>query len=140
MWSNDVGCCEFHFYGFFIMNISVCFLEKVKIICFIHCYIFINVKHSFLKSTQFLYGIVLSWHGRTEILVPMLTFVHDGRGTSTNILIFATHAHLASLLLNTICCTSLATWRVSGPLHDRFRPLLHTCSHSPRDYAQVPNS
>jgi hypothetical protein len=35
----------------------------------------------------------------------MLTFVHDGRRTSTNIPIFATHAHLASLLLNTICCT-----------------------------------
>jgi hypothetical protein len=52
----------------------------------------------------------------TEILVQMLTFVHDGRGTSTNILIFATHSHLASLLLNTICFTSLATWRVSGPL------------------------
>ncbi|EFX87888.1 hypothetical protein DAPPUDRAFT_311290 [Daphnia pulex] len=42
MWSNAVGCCEFNFYGFFIMNISVCFLEK---------------------STQFLYGIVWSWHG-----------------------------------------------------------------------------
>jgi hypothetical protein len=52
----------------------------------------------------------------TEILVPMLTFVHDGRGTLFCILIFATHAHLASLLLNTICFTSLASWRVSGPL------------------------
>ncbi len=32
----------------FIINISVCFLEKVKIdICFMHCYIFINVKLSF---------------------------------------------------------------------------------------------
>jgi hypothetical protein len=128
------------FMFFLIMNISVCFLEKVKIICFIHCYIFINVKHLFLQSTLFLYGIVLYWHGRTEILVPMLTFVHDGRGTSTNILIFATHAHLASLLLNTICCTSLANWRVSGPLHVRFCPLLHTCSYSPRDHAQVPNN
>jgi hypothetical protein len=36
--------------------------------------------------------------------------------TFFSILIFATHAHLASLLLNTICFTSLATWRVSGPL------------------------
>jgi hypothetical protein len=26
-----VGCCEFHFYGFVIMNFSVCFLEKVNI-------------------------------------------------------------------------------------------------------------
>ncbi|EFX87351.1 hypothetical protein DAPPUDRAFT_235766 [Daphnia pulex] len=85
-------------------------------------------------STQFIYGIVLSC---TEILVPMLTFIHDERGTSTNILIFATHAHLAFLLLNTNCFTSLATWGVSGPLHDRFRPL---CSHSPQDYAQVPNN
>jgi hypothetical protein len=34
----------------------------------------------------------------------------------TSIPIFATHAHLASLLLNTIWFTSLATWRVSGPL------------------------
>jgi hypothetical protein len=36
MWSYAVGFCEFNFYGFFslpvlIMNISVCFLEKVKI-------------------------------------------------------------------------------------------------------------
>ncbi|EFX87524.1 hypothetical protein DAPPUDRAFT_311961 [Daphnia pulex] len=62
MWSNAVGCCEFHFYGFFIMNISVCFLEK---------------------STQFLYE---SCGPGTEILVPMLTFVHDGRGTSINVL------------------------------------------------------
>ncbi|EFX60768.1 hypothetical protein DAPPUDRAFT_341554 [Daphnia pulex] len=83
MWIYAVGCCEFHFYGFFslpvlIMNISVCFLEK---------------------SIQFLYGIVLSC---TEILVPLLAFARDGRGTFTNILNFATHAHLASLLLNNL--------------------------------------
>jgi hypothetical protein len=57
----------------------------------------------------------------TGSLVPMLTFVHDGRGTGLpsaffSILIFVTHAHLASLLLNTICFTSLAISRVSGPL------------------------
>jgi hypothetical protein len=40
--------------------------------------------------------------------------------TFFSILIFATHAHLASLLLNTICFTSLATWRVSGPLQWSF--------------------
>ncbi|XP_046654699.1 uncharacterized protein LOC124348516 [Daphnia pulicaria] len=28
MWSNAVSCCEFHFFGFVIMNLSVCFLEK----------------------------------------------------------------------------------------------------------------
>ncbi|EFX87070.1 hypothetical protein DAPPUDRAFT_312588 [Daphnia pulex] len=44
VWIYAVGCCEFHFYGFFslpvlIMNILVCFLEK---------------------STQYIYGIVLS--------------------------------------------------------------------------------
>jgi hypothetical protein len=53
----------------------------------------------------------------TEIFEPTLTFVHDGRGTSTKVLL---HPYLrdarASLLLNTICFTSLATWRVSGPL------------------------
>jgi hypothetical protein len=26
-----VGCCEFRFYSIFIMDISVCFSEKVKI-------------------------------------------------------------------------------------------------------------
>ncbi|EFX84268.1 hypothetical protein DAPPUDRAFT_239160 [Daphnia pulex] len=34
------------------------------------------------KSTQFLYG---SCGPGTEILVPMLAFAHDGRGTSTNV-------------------------------------------------------
>ena len=66
MWSNAVGCCEFHFYVYVIMNFSVCFLEKVKIwYAFIALFIFIlslmwNI--FFLQSTQFI-GIVWSWHG-----------------------------------------------------------------------------
>jgi hypothetical protein len=38
--------------------------------------------------------------------------------TFFSILIFATHSHLASLLLNTVCFTSLPTWRWRdcGPL------------------------
>ncbi len=61
----------------------------------------------------------------TEILVPMLTFVHDRRGTSTNVLLHpylrdarsSSLAHLrsASLLLNLLYFTG-KTWRVSGPL------------------------
>ena len=55
----------------------------------------------------------------TEILVPMLTFVHDEEELppmSSLILIFATSAHLASLLcMNcyTTCLTSLTSWITS---------------------------
>jgi hypothetical protein len=92
MWSNAVGCCEFHFYGFFIMNILVCFLEKVKIDMLYSFYITINVKHFFLFFLFFLFFFtehaVSLWNfcgPVTEILVPTLTFVHDGRGPSTNV-------------------------------------------------------
>ena len=45
IWRNTVGCCEFHFCGFFIMNISVCFLKKVRIDMFYSFLYFINVIH-----------------------------------------------------------------------------------------------
>ncbi|XP_046650457.1 uncharacterized protein LOC124341404 [Daphnia pulicaria] len=95
---------------FFIMNISVCFLEKSK-------------------------------QDPTDIFEPMLDFVHHRRGTSTNVLL---HPYLqdsssftASVLLmllvllhNFSCFT--------GEL-DHFR-CCDTCSHSPRDYGQVPHN
>ncbi|EFX82632.1 hypothetical protein DAPPUDRAFT_240916 [Daphnia pulex] len=42
----------------------------------------------------------------TDILESMLDFVHDRRGTSTNVLllIFKTYAHPASLLQRFLCC------------------------------------
>jgi uncharacterized membrane-anchored protein YitT (DUF2179 family) len=43
MRSKAVGCCDFLFYGLFIMKIAVCFLAKVKIDMLINCYISINV-------------------------------------------------------------------------------------------------
>ncbi len=61
----------------------------------------------------------------TEILVPMLTFVYDGRGTSINVLLHpylrdALSSSFTDSIHNLFYFTSLATWRVSGPLHDRF--------------------
>jgi hypothetical protein len=115
---------------FFIMNISVCFLEKVKIDMLFNFYIFINVT-LILQSKQ----------DPTDIFEPMLDFVHHRRGTSTNVLL---HPYLqdsssftASVLLmllvllhNFSCFT--------GEL-DHFR-CCDTCSHSPRDYGQVPHN
>jgi hypothetical protein len=50
MWSNAVGCCEFHFFGFVIMNFSVCFLEKVKIDMLYSFLYFHHVKHFFFTE------------------------------------------------------------------------------------------
>ncbi len=64
---------------------------------------------------QFLYGIVWSWHGDSCANTDSMT--EEGLpSTFFSILIFATHSHLASLLLNTVCFTSLPTWRDCGPL------------------------
>jgi hypothetical protein len=132
------------FFGFVIMNFSVCFLEKVKI-CFPHFYIFINVKHFFfffLQSTQFLCGIVWSWDGDSEILESTLVFVHDQRSAPS----LSSRRKLIQLLLhrfvhkNTIWLTSLTSWNTSVVGLVASVPLLHTCSHSPRDYAQVPDN
>jgi hypothetical protein len=112
----NMDCCEFHFYGFFIMNISVCFLEKVKI-DMLYSFLYFNLcKTFFLQSTQFLYGYVWSWHGDSCANADLCPW---RRGTSTNvfsILIFATSAHLASLLcINcySTCLTSLTSWITS---------------------------
>jgi hypothetical protein len=62
---------------FFIINISVCFLEKVKIDMLFKFYIFINVTHFFYRARKI----------TTDILKPMLDFVHERRGTSNNVLL-----------------------------------------------------
>jgi hypothetical protein len=68
MWIYAVGCCEFHFYGFFslsvlIMNILVCFLEKVKIdmlyslLYFHKCKTFVFTEHAvYLWNRAVLHG------------------------------------------------------------------------------------
>jgi hypothetical protein len=78
----------------------------------------------------------------TEIFVPMLTFVHDGRGTSINFLL---HPYLRKALSSSFTASRhnllyftghLAIFSTTSVIASF--PLLHTCSHSPRDYAQVP--
>ncbi len=54
-------------------------------ICFIHFYIFINVNHCFFYRARSFF--MESCGPGTKILVPILTFVHDGRGTSANVLL-----------------------------------------------------
>jgi hypothetical protein len=118
-----VGCCECHFYCFYIMNISVRFLEKVKIDMFYSFLYFINVIHFFVQSSQ-------DPHLWVEWLPP----------TFYSILIFAWSSHLASVLM-LLHNLSLLHWRVIlDHFSDRFRPLWHTCNHSPRDYGQVPDN
>ncbi len=65
-------------------------------------------------------SIYNAWHGDPWVNAG---FVHDRRGTSSNvrILIFMTYA---------ASCASLANKSFSV----RFRPLWNTCSHSPRDF------
>ncbi|EFX61957.1 hypothetical protein DAPPUDRAFT_271397 [Daphnia pulex] len=71
----------------------------------------------------------------TEILEPTLGFVHDQRSAPS----LSSRRKLIQLLLhrfvhkNTTCLTSLTSWNTSVVASV---PLLHTCSHSPRDYAQ----
>jgi hypothetical protein len=115
-----MDCCEFHFYGFFIMNISVCFLEKVKI-DMLYSFLYFNLcKTFFLQSTQFLYGYVWSWHGDSCANADLCP---------------SSFTALYELLHNLSYFTDeLDHFSV------RFRPLWHTCNHSPRDYAQVPNN
>ena len=119
MWSNAVGCCEFHFYGFFIINISVCFLEKVKIwYAFIALFIFI---FSLMLNIFFFTEHAVSLWNRVVLARRFLSqrwplsMTEEGLpSTFFSILILATHAHLTSLLLNTICFTSLASfWTTS---------------------------
>jgi hypothetical protein len=78
----------------------------------------------------------------TEILVPMLTFVHDGRGTSINVLL---HPYLRDALSSIFTASKHNLFYFTGDLASFLTTsviasfsLLHTCSHSPRDYAQVP--
>jgi hypothetical protein len=77
----------------------------------------------------------------TEILVPMVTFVHDGRGTSINVLL---HPYLGDARSSNFTASKHNLFYFTGEFldhfSDRFRPLLRTCSHSPRDYTQVPNN
>jgi hypothetical protein len=138
MWINAVSCCEFHFYGFVIMNFSVCFLEKVKIDMLSSFLYFHYVKKIFYRARSF---FVESCGPSTEILEPTLAFVHDGRGTSINVLL---HPYLRDTRSSNFTASKHNLFYFTGEFldhfSDRFRPLLRTCSHSPRDYAQVPNN
>jgi hypothetical protein len=94
-------------------------LKKGKDWYALFIYIFSLMKNIFfLQNTQFLYGIVWFWQARRFLCQCWpLSMTEEGLPpTFFSIIILMTHAHLASLLLNTICFTSLATWRVSGPL------------------------
>ncbi len=139
MW---ITCCGFHFYGFFIMSISVCFLEKVKIDILYSFLYFHSWKTLFYTehAVSLWNRVVLArrflcqcwpfpWQKRDFHQRPSLTSRHPPPSSSSLSSSFTASKHNFF--------TSLATWRVSGPLHDRFRPL---CSHSPRDYTQVPSN
>ncbi|EFX86026.1 hypothetical protein DAPPUDRAFT_237190 [Daphnia pulex] len=73
----------------------------------------------------------------TEILEPMMAFVHDQRSapslSSRRTLI--RFCFIASYTkIQSSCLTSLTSWNTSEVTSV---PLLHTCSHSPRDNAQA---
>ncbi|XP_046650476.1 uncharacterized protein LOC124341420 [Daphnia pulicaria] len=112
IWSNAVGCNGFHFYGFFIMDISV----------------------SLEKSTQFLYGIVWSWRRDS---CAMLTFIHDGRGTSTYV-----HPYLRDERSSSFTATKHNLFFFTGDLGEFLDHFMiasvrcYTCNYSPRDCAQ----
>ncbi|EFX85838.1 hypothetical protein DAPPUDRAFT_237409 [Daphnia pulex] len=95
------------------MNFSVCFLEKHAVS---------------LWSRVVLARIFLSH--------ATLAFVHDQRSAPS----LSSQLTLIQLVLhrfvhkNTTCLTPLTSWNT---LVVASVPLLHTCSHSPRDYAQV---
>lgn len=74
-----------------------------------------------------------SWHGDPWADAGL---VHDGRLILCTTDIFAKHAHPVSLLLLNLSCFT----DYLDNFCDRFRPLWHTCSHSPRNYAKVPNN
>ncbi|EFX68368.1 hypothetical protein DAPPUDRAFT_260227 [Daphnia pulex] len=97
------------------MNISVCFLEK----------------HAVSLWNRVGPG--------TEILEPMLAFVHDQRSAPS----LSSRRTLIQLIASSLrtqkstCLTSLTSWNTSVVASV---PLLHPCSHSLRDYAQVPDN
>jgi hypothetical protein len=106
------------------------------LICFIHFYIFIYVKKNyFYRARRF---IVKSCGPGTDVLEHTLAFVHDQRSAPS----LSSRRKLIQLLLhrfvhnNTTCLTALTSLNTSVVASV---PLLHTCSHSPRDYAQVPD-
>jgi hypothetical protein len=113
---------------FFIMNIAVCFLEKVKInmlfkFLYFHCNTFFFTEHA--RSP------------RTSLSNWMLDFAHDRRGTSTNVLLHPYSRRTLPTLTQLHCFSAslLLHWRVSS-----LQLLWHTCSHSQRDYGQVPDN
>jgi hypothetical protein len=136
MWSNSVGCCEFYFYGFVIMDFSVCFIEKVKIdMLYSFLYFHLSYKFFFYRTRSF---FVESCGPSTENLEPTLAFVHDQRSAPS----LYCRRNLIQLLhrfvhKNTTWLTSQSSWNTSVVASV---PLLHTRSHSPRDYAQVPDN
>ncbi len=121
--SNAVGCCECHFYWFFIMNISVWFLEKVKIDMF----------YSFLYfdcDTLFFY------RARNIPIFEKSDFHHQRSTLSLS-------SRHTLIWLPSLCCYTIYPYFTDELLDhfsDRFRPLWHPCSHSPLDYAQVPDN
>jgi hypothetical protein len=136
MWINAVSCCEFHFYGFVIMNFSACFLEKVKIDMLYSFLYFHYVKHFFYRARSF---FVESCGPSTEILEPTLAFVHDQRSAPS----LSSRRKLIQLLLHRFVHKKLVL------LHCRVETL--QCSlpcrcytpavtHHGRDYAQVPDN
>ncbi|EFX82215.1 LOW QUALITY PROTEIN: hypothetical protein DAPPUDRAFT_241405 [Daphnia pulex] len=77
----------------------------------------------------------------SSILKPMLTFVHDGRGTSSNIFL---HPHLPLVHSSSFTASKHNLFYYTGDLASFWTtsviasvPLLHTCSYSPRDYGQI---
>jgi hypothetical protein len=82
----------------------------------------------------------------TEILVPMLTFVHDGRGTSINVLL---HPYLRDARSTSFTASKHNLFYFTGDLaRTTFSVIASVRCYTPavthhgiiRDYAQVPNN
>ncbi|XP_046442675.1 uncharacterized protein LOC124193063 [Daphnia pulex] len=87
-----------------------------------------GISVSLEKSTRFLYGIVWSWH---EDSCAMLTFIHDGRGTSTYV-----HPYLRDERSSSITATKHNLFFFTGDLGE-FLDLDHFMIASVRCYTPV---
>jgi hypothetical protein len=86
-----------------------------------------RVGRQFQSTTQFLHGIVRSWHGDPWANAGFCPWQKRDF-----------HQHSDAYLHDVRCflCFTVELNHFSV----RFRPLWNTCSHSPRDYAQVTNN
>ncbi len=120
---------------FFIMNISVCFLEKVKIDMLFNFYIFINVTIFFYRACKIPTAHRHPWANAGFCPWEQRDF-HQRSAPSLSSRV---KTHPASVLLMLLVLLNNFSC-FTGEL-DHFSCCdTPECSHSPRDYGQVPDN